>query len=74
MTRALAEIDWDDATEYAPAMVTAIAMPLTYSISNGIGFGFICYAIVKLSTGQFSKTGPAVLLIAAAFAIKFANW
>ena len=74
MTRALADIDWDDATEYAPAVVTAIAMPLTYSISNGIGFGFICYAVVKLGTGQYSKTGLAVLLIAAAFAIKYAYW
>ncbi len=44
MTQGLAEITWDDITEYAPAVVTAVAMPLTYSIATGIGLGFITYA------------------------------
>ena len=47
MARGLAEIDWDDATEYAPAVVAAITMPLTYSIATGIGLGFITYAVAK---------------------------
>ncbi|HET8728215.1 MAG TPA: NCS2 family permease, partial [Alphaproteobacteria bacterium] len=41
MARGLSEIDWEDVTEYAPALVTALAMPLTYSIAHGIAFGFI---------------------------------
>ena len=45
MTRGLAEIDWDDITEYAPAVVAAVTMPLTYSIATGIGLGFITYAL-----------------------------
>ena len=44
MARGLAEIDWDDITEYAPAVVAAVTMPLTYSIATGIGLGFITYA------------------------------
>ncbi|MFL6947025.1 MAG: solute carrier family 23 protein, partial [Xanthobacteraceae bacterium] len=39
MARGLAEIDWEDLTEYAPAVVTAVTMPLTYSIATGIGLG-----------------------------------
>jgi len=72
MTRALAEIDWDDATEYAPAVVTAISMPLTFSIATGIGFGFICYAAAKLLTVSRDGLTPAVLLVAIAFVVKFA--
>ena len=41
MTSGLAEIDWDDLTVAAPVVVTALAMPLTFSIANGIAFGFI---------------------------------
>ena len=44
MTRGLVEIEWDDITEAAPAVITAIAMPFTFSIAEGIAFGFISYA------------------------------
>ncbi|MGH6768062.1 MAG: NCS2 family permease [Xanthobacteraceae bacterium] len=72
MTRGLAEIAWDDITEYAPAVVTAIAMPLTYSIADGIGLGFITYALAKVLSGRFSEAHPAVLALAVLFAVKFA--
>jgi adenine/guanine/hypoxanthine permease len=72
MTQGLAEIDWDDATEYAPAVVTAIAMPLTYSIATGIGLGFITYALAKILAGKVAEAAPAVLVLAVLFAIKFA--
>ncbi len=72
MMRGLSEIDWEDITEVAPAVVTAIAMPLTYSIATGIGFGFITYAVVKLLGGRVSEASPAVLFLAAAFVVKFA--
>ena len=72
MARGLAEIDWDDITEYAPAVVAAIAMPLTYSIATGIGLGFITYAVVKLLAGKITEASPAVLVLAVLFAIKFA--
>jgi len=72
MARGLAEIDWEDITEYAPAVVTAITMPLTYSIATGIGLGFITYALVKLISGKVKDVSPAVLVLAVLFAIKFA--
>jgi adenine/guanine/hypoxanthine permease len=72
MTQGLAEIDWDDVTEYAPAVVTAISMPLTYSIATGIGLGFITYALAKILAGKVAEASPAVLVLAVMFAIKFA--
>ena len=72
MARGLAEIDWDDLTEYAPAVVTAITMPLTYSIATGIGLGFITYALAKLISGKYAEASPAVLVLAVLFAVKFA--
>jgi AGZA family xanthine/uracil permease-like MFS transporter len=72
MARGLAEIDWEDITEYAPAVVTAITMPLTYSIATGIGLGFITYALAKIISGKAREASPAVIVLAVLFAIKFA--
>ncbi len=72
MACGLAEIEWDDITEAAPAVVAAISMPLTYSIATGIGLGFITYALAKLIAGKFTDAKPAVLVLAAIFAVKFA--
>jgi AGZA family xanthine/uracil permease-like MFS transporter len=72
MARGLAEIDWEDITEYAPAVVTAITMPLTYSIATGIGLGFITYALCKIISGKARDASPAVMVLAVLFAIKFA--
>src|SRR5690606_18518552 len=72
MARGLAEIDWDDITEYAPAVVTALAMPLTYSIATGIGLGFITYGAMKVVAGKAREAAPAVMVLAVLFAIKFA--
>ncbi len=71
MARGLAEIDWEDITEYAPAVVTAITMPLTYSIATGIGLGFITYALCKIISGKARDASPAVMVLAVLFAIKF---
>ena len=62
--RNMMEIDWNDVSEYAPAILAAILMPLTFSIANGIAIGFITYAIAKLVSGNISNTNPAVLLVA----------
>ncbi|WP_119458622.1 NCS2 family permease [Rhodospirillaceae bacterium SYSU D60014] len=72
MTRGLTEVDWEDVTEYTPAVVTALTMPLTFSIANGIAFGFITYAAIKLLSGRVRDVSPAVLILAIAFIIKFA--
>jgi AGZA family xanthine/uracil permease-like MFS transporter len=72
MARGLAEVDWEDITEYAPAVVAAVTMPLTYSIATGIGLGFITYVLCKLIAGKFTEARPAVIALAILFGIKFA--
>jgi AGZA family xanthine/uracil permease-like MFS transporter len=71
MARGLAEIDWEGVTEYAPAVVTAITMPLTFSIANGIAFGFILYAAIKLLAGRTKEASPAVIVLGLLFLIRF---
>jgi len=72
MTRGLAEINWDDLTESAPAVMTAVAMPFTFSIADGIAFGFISYAVIKIMAGRFADLKPAVLVIAGLWVVKLA--
>jgi AGZA family xanthine/uracil permease-like MFS transporter len=63
--RNITDIKWDDISESAPAVLAMIAMPLTYSISNGIALSFIAYALIKIFTGKFGSTSPAIWVIAA---------
>ncbi|HET9916925.1 MAG TPA: NCS2 family permease [Candidatus Binatia bacterium] len=72
MARSIKDVDWDDITEFVPAVVTAITMPLTYSIAHGIGIGFITYAAIKILSGRMSDMGIAVPIIAVAFLVKMA--
>jgi AGZA family xanthine/uracil permease-like MFS transporter len=72
MTQGLADMAWDDVTEYAPAVVTAVMMPLTYSIATGIGLGFITYVLAKVIAGKFTEAKPAVVILALIFGLKFA--
>ena len=69
--RNITDIECDDISEAAPAVIAAIAMPLTYSISNGIALGFITYALIKLFTGQAPKTSPAIWLVAVLSVLSF---
>ena len=70
MTKAVTDIDWEDVTEYAPAMITVIAMPLTFSIAEGIGFGFISYVAIKLISGRFRDLNIASSLLSVLFLAK----
>ena len=72
MARGLAELDWEDVTEYAPGVVTAVSMPLTFSIAHGIAFGFISYAAIKVAAGRFQEVSPVVAVLAVLFIVKFA--
>jgi AGZA family xanthine/uracil permease-like MFS transporter len=72
MTRPLADVEWDDLTESAPAVVTALSMPLAFSVADGIGLGFLSYVAIKALTGKAKDCPPAVYVIAAIFALKFA--
>ncbi len=72
MLRELGALDWEESTEAIPAAITAIAIPFTYSIAEGIGFGFITYAVLKLLTGRARTVAPIVWVIALVFAGRFA--
>lgn len=65
------KLNWDDFSEILPAFVTMIAMPLTYSISNGIALGFIIYPIVKLFTGKGEDVHWIVYLLGVVFLAYF---
>ena len=71
MARSLTEVEWDDITEAAPAVITAITMPFTFSIAEGIAFGFISYTAIKLATGRYRDVHPAVGTLAVLFVIKY---
>ncbi|MFC4258268.1 NCS2 family permease [Marinobacter lacisalsi] len=71
MAGGLKLIDWDDVTDAAPAVVTALVMPLTFSIADGIAAGFITYAAVKALSGRWSDLNASVSVIAVVFVLKF---
>ncbi|MHC9058742.1 NCS2 family permease [Pantoea sp. y20] len=70
MASGLADIDWKDITTAAPVTVTALTMPLTYSIANGIAFGFITWTVVKLLSGRTKEVNPALIILSILFVIK----
>ena len=64
-------VDMNDLSSAAPAFLTLIAMPLTYSIANGIGIGSIAYTIIAICTGKFQKKDIMVAIIGLLFCLKF---
>ncbi|TCP91249.1 AGZA family xanthine/uracil permease-like MFS transporter [Cricetibacter osteomyelitidis] len=70
MSSSLLKVRWDDLTEATPAFITAVMMPFTYSITEGIAFGFISYAVVKLFTGKAKDVSISVWVVALLFAAK----
>ena len=71
MVNALADLDWDDISETAPATICALSMPLTFSIADGIGLGFITYSIIKILCGKLGDCSAPVLIISLVFLLKF---
>ncbi len=72
MTGGLVQVDWEDLTEAAPVVVTAIMMPLTFSIAHGIAIGFITWTAIKLLSGRWSELNPSLYALSALFIIKLA--
>ncbi len=71
MMRELLQIDWNDVTEAVPSALAALVMPFTYSIANGLAFGFIVYAALKLATGRAREVHPALWVVAGLFLLRF---
>ncbi|QHA87255.1 NCS2 family permease [Serratia rhizosphaerae] len=70
MTSSLARVTWSDLTEAVPAFVTAVMMPFSFSITEGIALGFIAYCVMKLGTGRWREISPCVLVVALLFILK----
>ncbi|MDY0205494.1 MAG: NCS2 family permease [Pseudomonas sp.] len=70
MASGIANIDWDDITVAAPVMVTTLAMPFTFSIANGIAFGFISWTAIKLLSGRWRELNSAMWILSILFIIK----
>jgi AGZA family xanthine/uracil permease-like MFS transporter len=65
------EIKWDDPGTAIPAFLTLITIPLTFSIANGLAFGFTSYTLIKILRGRFSELSWMELLLAALFIARF---
>lgn len=70
MTSSLAKVKWDDLTEATPAFITAIMMPFTFSITEGIALGFISYCVMKIGTGRWREMNLCVVVVAILFLLK----
>lgn len=71
MASSLIKVQWDDLTEATPAFITAAMMPFTYSITEGIAFGFITYCVMKTCTGRIKEINLPVAIVALLFLVKF---
>ena len=71
MAQSLADVDWSDVTKSAPAVITAITMPLSFSIAEGIGLGFISYILITVVSGRARECSLATYVIALIFALKY---
>ena len=61
--RNIIDIDWDDVSEYAPAVLAAVVMPFTFSIANGIAVGFLAYLVIKVLSGKLSELNLGTVFI-----------
>ncbi|RXX48990.1 hypothetical protein DD604_14450 [Enterobacter cloacae] len=70
VTSSLSRVKWDDLTEAVPAFITAVMMPFSFSITEGIALGFISYCVMKIGTGRFRDLSPCVIIVALLFVLK----
>jgi len=72
MMEGVRDIAWDDLTEAIPGFLAVITMPLAFSITDGIAFGFIAYAILKPATGRARELDWLTYVFAVLFLIRYA--
>ena len=73
MMTQIKSIDWQDLGIAIPAFLTIILMPFTYSISVGIGAGFVSYVVIRAFQGRFKEIHPLLLVVAGLFVVYFLN-
>ena len=67
MIKSFTRFNWDDMTDTIPSVLTAIMIPLTFSIADGMGLGFISYVLIKLVTGKIKSVHPMLVIWALIF-------
>ena len=72
MAKGVRHIPWDDSTEALPAFLTLTIMPLAVSVTDGIAFGFISYALLKIATGRAGEAHGLVYVFAVLFILRYA--
>jgi AGZA family xanthine/uracil permease-like MFS transporter len=70
MLKIVKELEWDDPTEYLPAFLTLVGIPLTFSVASGIAFGFVSYVVAKLATGRGRECPALTYVFAALFVVQ----
>ena len=70
MTSSLSRVKWDDLTEAVPAFITAVMMPFSFSITEGIALGFISYCVMKIGTGRLRDLSTCVIIVSLLFVLK----
>ncbi|PHM50349.1 NCS2 family permease [Xenorhabdus miraniensis] len=70
MISSLTRVKWNDLTESVPAFITAVMMPFSFSITEGIALGFIAYCAMKLGTGKWREISPCVIVVTLLFVLK----
>ena len=73
MARLIKDIDFTDFEEGLPALLGVILMPLTFSITVGIGAAFVSYVIIKIVVGKLESIHPLMWVVSAAFVVYFAQ-
>jgi adenine/guanine/hypoxanthine permease len=71
MLKVIKDFNWDDPTEYLPAFLILVGIPLTFSIADGIAFGLIAYAVAKVATGRWRECPTLTYVFAALFVVQF---
>ncbi len=70
MTSSLTRVKWDDLTESVPAFITAVMMPFSFSITEGIALGFIAYCVMKVGTLRWKEINLCVVIVSLLFILK----
>lgn len=71
MMKSLARVEWDDMSEAFPAFLIVLTMPLSYSITDAVGIGIICYCLIKICCGKFKQVHPILYAFMLLFIVQF---
>jgi AGZA family xanthine/uracil permease-like MFS transporter len=71
MMTAIGEVNWKDPEVSIPGFLTMLAIPLTFSIANGLAFGFIAYTVLKVARGKFREVNWLVYTLTLLFIARF---